>query len=96
MLSWTIEEFGSVRNTEHVDDGAKPSGLEGARPASTPSSEATSNSIGEALGELPHHFAKVFQQAAELLNYVAADMSGIQQSVKIILADMRGARARAT
>ncbi len=87
-LYWTTEGFFWVGDEKHVIRLVEMLGLQDSKASDMPGSKATGKSIRDALDELPVVEAKLFQQAAGLLNYIAIDRPDIQYSVKVILTDM--------
>ncbi|CAK0847732.1 unnamed protein product [Prorocentrum cordatum] len=77
-----------IGDTKHVTRCVELLGLTECKPADTPGSKATGKSVREALDPLPHDEAKLYQQVAGLVNYVAVDRPDIQFAVKVILTDM--------
>ncbi|CAK0818942.1 unnamed protein product, partial [Prorocentrum cordatum] len=87
-IRWTGKGFVWIGDTKHVTRCVELLGLTECKPADTPGSKATGKSVREALDPLPHDEAKLYQQVAGLVNYVAVDRPDIQFAVKVILTDM--------
>ncbi|CAK0902772.1 unnamed protein product [Prorocentrum cordatum] len=86
-IRWTGKGFVWIGDTKHVTRCVELLGLTECKPADTPGSKATGKSVREALDPLPHDEAKLYQQVAGLVNYVAVDRPDIQFAVKVILTD---------
>ena len=77
-LAWTSAGFKWIGDGKHVDRSVELLGLQEAKPADTPGSKATGKGVRDALEELPHDDAKLFQQVAGLLSYISVDRPEVQ------------------